>query len=80
MRRARRPPHATRVMTTTALVQGRPMSEYLGVVAALGADSVIGIDLDLQSMGPHGALLMVSASGGAVRFGSEPAAMSVRRV
>ena len=125
---ARRPPHATLVMTTTSLVQGRPVTEYLGVVAAqtiiganavrdmlagfrdflggrsssyermlqkardqalqamedeaaaLGADAVIGIDLDFQSMGPHGSLLMVSASGTAVRFGSEPAAMSVRRV
>jgi uncharacterized protein YbjQ (UPF0145 family) len=116
---ARRPPHATLVMTTTALVQGRPVAEYLGVVAAqtivganvvreimagfrdflggrsssyervlqkaraqalqmmedeaagLGADAVIGIDLDFQTVGPHGSLIMVSASGTAVRFGDD---------
>ncbi len=116
---ARRPPHATLVMTTTALVQGRPVTEYLGVVAAqtivganvvreimagfrdflggrstsyervlqkaraqalqmmedeaagLGADAVIGIDLDFQTVGPHGSLIMVSASGTAVRFGDD---------
>ncbi len=116
---ARRTPHAPLVMTTTALVQGRPVAEYLGVVAAqtivganvirdimasfrdfiggrstgyervlararaqalemledeaadLGADGVIGIDLDFQSVGPQGGLIMVSASGTAVRFGPE---------
>ena len=116
---ARRRSHAPLVMTTTALVQGRPVTEYLGVVAAqnivganvirdimasfrdfvggrstgyervlararaqaldmledeaadLGADGVIGIDLDFQTMGPHAGLIMVSVSGTAVRFGPE---------
>ncbi len=125
---ARRPLHETLVMTTTALVQGRPVTDYLGVVAAqsiiganamrdmlagfrdflggrstsyermlqkarnealqqmedeaaaLDADAVIGIHLEFQSIGPNGSLLMVSASGTAVRFGREPSAMSVRRV
>jgi uncharacterized protein YbjQ (UPF0145 family) len=125
---ARRPPHASLVMTTTALVQGRPVAEYLGVVAAqtiiganavrdivagfrdflggrsrsyerllqkardealqmmedeaagLGADAVIGIDLDFQTLGPQSSLIMVSASGTAVRFGPDTgAALAVRR-
>lgn len=104
------------LVTTTALVQGRPVAEYLGVVAAqsivganvlrdvaaairdflggrsggyekvlsraraqalldmekeaeeMGADAVIGVDIDFQTMGPHGGLIMVSVSGTAVRF------------
>ncbi len=111
--------YAPLVMTTTAIVQGRPVAEYLGVVAAqaivganavrdilggfrdflggrstsyervldkarnqalgmmedeaadLGADAVIGIDLDFQTVGPHGSLIMVSASGTAVKFGPD---------
>ena len=117
---AKRRPYAPLVMTTTAIVQGRPVAEYLGVVAAqsivganavrdllagfrdflggratsyervldkarnealammedeaaaLGAHAVIGIDLDFQTVGPHGSLIMVSASGTAVTF-SDPA-------
>lgn len=116
---AKRRAHAPLVMTTTALVQGRPVAEYIGVVAAqnivganvvrdifasfrdfiggrsggyekvlararaqalqameqeaddLGADAVIGIDIDFQTMGPHGGLIMVSVSGTAVRFAPE---------
>jgi len=126
---AKRPPHATLVMTTTTLVQGRPVTEYLGVVAAqtiigqhdmrnlmagfrdflggrsrsyertlqkaraealqsmedeaaaLGADAVVGINLDFQTLGPHGSLMMVSASGTAVRFGDAIGApMAVRKI
>ena len=120
--------HAPLVMTTTALVQGRPVTAYLGVVAAqtilganvirdivasfrdfiggratgyervltrarqqaldmmeaeaagLGADGVIGIDLDFQTVGPNGSLIMVSASGTAVKFGPEGSASVVTPV
>ena len=34
----------------------------------LGADAVIGIDLDYETVGAHGGMLMVTASGTAVRF------------
>ena len=34
----------------------------------LGADAVIGIDLDYESLGQNGSMLMVSASGTAVKF------------
>ncbi len=35
----------------------------------LGADAVVGIDLDYESIGPNGGMLMVTASGTAVRVG-----------
>ena len=104
------------IKTTTPGVDGRPISEYLGVVtgeailganivkdlfagvrdivggrsgayeeelrsarqialdemgteaAALGADAIVGIDLDYETVG-GGGMLMVSASGTAVRLG-----------
>jgi len=34
----------------------------------LGATAVIGIDLDCETVGPKGAMLMVTASGTAVKF------------
>jgi uncharacterized protein YbjQ (UPF0145 family) len=35
--------------------------------ASLGANAVIGIDLDYETVGAHGGMLMVNASGTAVR-------------
>ncbi len=37
----------------------------------LGANAVIGIDLDYETVGPNGSMLMVSASGTAVKFEDE---------
>lgn len=36
--------------------------------ARLGADAIIGIDLDYETVGANGGMLMVTASGTAVRF------------
>ena len=106
------------IHTTTPTIEGRTVSEYLGVVtgeailganivrdlfagvrdivggrsgayeeelrkareialqemeaeaAARGADAVIGIDLDYETVGGQGSMLMVSASGTAVRLGA----------
>jgi uncharacterized protein YbjQ (UPF0145 family) len=106
------------IQTTTNTLDGRTVSEYLGVVtgeailganivrdlfagvrdivggrsgayeeelrkareialqemeaeaAARGADAVIGIDLDYETVGGQGSMLMVSASGTAVRLGA----------
>lgn len=103
--------------STTSVIEGRPVREYLGVVTgevivganifkdlfagirdivggrsgayestlrdarktaieelvaearALGADGVIGIDLDYEVLGQGGSMLMVSASGTAVKLG-----------
>lgn len=105
------------IQTTTPGIDGRTISEYLGVVtgeailganivrdlfagltdivggrsgayeeelrrareialhemeeeaSARGADAVVGIDLDYETVGGQGSMLMVSASGTAVRLG-----------
>ena len=105
------------LVSTTTVIEGRPVQEYLGVVTgevivganifkdlfagirdivggrsgsyentlrdarktaleelqdearALGADAVIGVDLDYEVLGQGGTMLMVSASGTAVRLG-----------
>ena len=102
------------LMTTTAMVDGRPISRYLGIVTGeaiiganifrdmfaavrdivggragayenvlgdarrialdemaaaaqkLGANAVVGIDLDYETLGSGGSMLMVTASGTAV--------------
>ena len=104
------------LLTTTNVVEGRPVQEYLGVInaqsiiganifkdifaglrdvfggrsktyervleeakehamrelqqkaAALGADAVLSIDLDYETVGASGSMLMVSASGTAVKL------------
>jgi uncharacterized protein YbjQ (UPF0145 family) len=104
------------IISTTHVIEGRPVSEYLGVVTGeaimganifkdlfagvrdivggrsaayeeelrkarrialeelgdeaqrLGADAVIGVDLDYETVG-QGSMLMVTASGTAVRLG-----------
>ena len=104
------------IVTTTALVEGRPVSDYLGIVTGevivganifkdlfagirdivggragayestlrsarqqafaeleseasrIGADAVVGIDIDYEVVGQGGSMLMVSVSGTAVRF------------
>lgn len=106
------------IQTTTNTLDGRTVSEYLGVVtgeailganivrdlfagvrdivggrsgahetelrnareialqemeaeaAARGADAILGIDLDYETVGGQGSMLMVSASGTAVRLGA----------
>ena len=106
------------IQTTTNTLDGRTISEYLGVVtgeailganivrdlfagvrdivggrsgayeeelrkareialremeseaAARGADAIVGIDLDYETVGGQGSMLMVSASGTAVRLGA----------
>ena len=36
---------------------------------AMGADAIVGIDLDFETIGADGSMLMVSASGTAVKLG-----------
>jgi uncharacterized protein YbjQ (UPF0145 family) len=44
------------------------MSEMIDRAKQLGADAVIGIDLDYETVGPNGGMLMVTASGTAVKL------------
>jgi uncharacterized protein YbjQ (UPF0145 family) len=103
------------ILTTTNLIEGRPVQEYLGIINAqsiiganifkdflgglrdvfggrsttyekvleeakedalreltekaqkLGANAVLGVDLDFETVGGSGSMLMVIASGTAVR-------------
>jgi uncharacterized protein YbjQ (UPF0145 family) len=45
------------------------MEDMAEEAKALGADAVIGIDLDYETIGEKGSMLMVSASGTAVKLG-----------
>ncbi len=104
------------LVTTTAILEGKPIRDYLGVVTGevivganivkdlfasvrdvvggrsgayegtlrkarstaiaemvqearqLGADAVIGVDLDYEAIGQNGSMLMVTATGTAVRL------------
>ena len=44
------------------------MNEMSARAAALGADAVIGIDIDYEVLGENGGMLMVTASGTAVKL------------
>ncbi len=45
------------------------IAELTAEAQALGADAVIGVDLDYEVLGQGGSMLMVSASGTAVKLG-----------
>ncbi len=53
------------------LIQARTqaMNEMAERARALGADAVVGIDIDYEVLGENGGMLMVTASGTAVRLG-----------
>lgn len=44
------------------------IEELQAEAAALGGNAVVGIDLDYEVIGPNGSMLMVSASGTAVKI------------
>ena len=44
------------------------LKEMQEEAARLGAHAVIGVDLDYETVGKHGGMLMVTASGTAVKF------------
>lgn len=45
------------------------LQEIEAAAVALGADAIVGIDLDYETVGQGGSMLMVTASGTAVRLG-----------
>ncbi|MBE6213731.1 MAG: heavy metal-binding domain-containing protein [Rikenellaceae bacterium] len=53
------------------LVEARQtaMDEMKARAAAIGADAVVGIDIDYEVLGQSGGMLMVTASGTAVKLG-----------
>lgn len=44
------------------------ISEMIAQAQQLGADAIVGIDLDFETVGSSGTMLMVNASGTAVKF------------
>ncbi len=44
------------------------LKEMKESASLLGAEAIIGIDLDYETVGAHGGMLMVTASGTAVKF------------
>ena len=61
------------IVSTTPTIEGRPVREYLGFVTGetiLGADALFGVDPDYESIsfGGGGGMLMVTASGTAVKL------------
>lgn len=44
------------------------LTELAELAASLGADAVVGVDLDYETVGQGGSMLMVTASGTAVRL------------
>ena len=44
------------------------IAEMKAEAQRFGADAIIGIDLDYETVGPNGGMLMVTASGTAVKF------------
>jgi uncharacterized protein YbjQ (UPF0145 family) len=45
------------------------LEELAAAAEAAGADAVVGIDIDYETVGQGGSMLMVTASGTAVRLG-----------
>ncbi len=45
------------------------IAELTDKAAALGANAVIGVDIDYETVGTNGSMLMVTAAGTAVRIG-----------
>ena len=69
------------ILTTTPSVEGRSIAEYKGVVFgevisgvnfirdfAASIRNIVGIDLDYEVLGENGGMLMVTASGTAVKL------------
>lgn len=44
------------------------LKEMTEIAVNLGADAIVGVDLDYETVGPNGGMLMVTASGTAIKF------------
>lgn len=57
------------ILSTTPTLESKTIRQYHGVVtgeAILGANAVVGIDIDYETVGGQGGMLMVAVSGTAV--------------
>lgn len=46
----------------------KALEEMIAEARRMGADAIVGVDLDYETLGQRGSMLMVSASGTAVKF------------
>ncbi len=46
----------------------KALEEMITEARRMGADAIVGVDLDYETLGQRGSMLMVSASGTAVKF------------
>ena len=56
------------LVTTTPTVEGYPVTQYLRVVCGETIAGVNAFDIDYETLGSDNGMLMVTASGTAVRF------------
>jgi len=57
------------ILTTTPQIEGHTIREYKGVVTGetiIGANDIVGIDIDYETIGQGNSMLMVATSGTAV--------------
>ena len=60
------------ILSTTPTLEGKPIREYTALAEMseraerMGANAVVGIDLDYETLGSAGGMLMVTVSGTAV--------------
>ena len=57
------------LLSTTPTIEGHSIREYKGIVTGetiIGANAVVGIDIDYETVGQSGSMLMVAVSGTAV--------------
>ena len=57
------------ILSTTPTIEGHPILEYKGIVTGetiIGANAIVGIDIDYETVGQSGSMLMVAVSGTAV--------------
>ena len=62
-------PRARKVKILATLGPASSTPEMIRALMEAGADAVIGVDLDYEVLGKAGSMLMVSASGTAVKLG-----------
>ena len=55
------------ILSTTPQIEGHTIREYkMQRAQALGANAIVGIDIDYETVGANGSMLMVATSGTAV--------------
>lgn len=57
------------IITTTPMIEGSPVREYKGIVTSeviIGANAIVGVKVDYETVGESNSMLMVICCGTAV--------------